>query len=46
MFGKKDKFWGSSGKQSHWSWGDVGQTVPEAASNHRKLTISKWCNST
>jgi len=42
MIWKRDKFWGGSEKNSQrWSWGDVGrQTVPEAASSHRKRTIA------
>jgi len=38
MIGKRDKFWGAVPKNSQrWSWDDVWrQTVPEAASSHRK----------
>ena len=42
MIGKRDGFRGDSEKNSErWSWRDVRrQTVPKAASGHRKRTIA------
>ena len=41
MIERKGKFWGDSKKSHRWSWGNVRwQTVPEAATSHRKCSIS------